>query len=122
MRSPWACPAHRRAGGLADLTLTLTYNDPDGVRAAFAEYGDRIACVIVEPVAGNMNCIRRRRLFGNAAEVCTDSGAVLILDEVMTGFASAWPAPGFYGIEADLTWAKSSAVACRWAPSAASGR
>jgi len=42
---------------LADLTLTLTYNDPEGLRAAFAEFGERIACVIVEPVAGNMNCI-----------------------------------------------------------------
>ena len=90
---------------LADLTLTLTYNDPDGVRAAFAEYGDRIACVIVEPVAGNMNCIPPAPGFlETLREVCTDSGAVLILDEVMTGFRFGLAgAQGFYGIEADLT-------------------
>ncbi|MDH4040449.1 MAG: glutamate-1-semialdehyde 2,1-aminomutase [Gammaproteobacteria bacterium] len=90
---------------LADLTLTLTYNDPDGVRAAFAGYGDRIACVIVEPVAGNMNCIPPAPGFLQALrEVCTDSGAVLILDEVMTGFRFGLAgAQGFYGIEADLT-------------------
>ncbi len=90
---------------LADLTLTLTYNDPDGVRAAFAEYGDRIACVIVEPVAGNMNCIPPAPGFlQTLREVCTASGAVLILDEVMTGFRLGLQgAQGFYGIEADLT-------------------
>ena len=90
---------------LADLTLTLTYNDPDGVRAAFAEYGDRIACVIVEPVAGNMNCIPPAPGFlETLREVCTESGAVLILDEVMTGFRFGLQgAQGFYGIEADLT-------------------
>ena len=42
---------------LADHTLTLTYNDPQGVRQAFSQFGEQIACVIVEPVAGNMNCI-----------------------------------------------------------------
>ena len=90
---------------LADLTLTLTYNDPAGVRAAFAEYGDRIACVIVEPVAGNMNCIPPAPDFlETLREVCTDSGAVLILDEVMTGFRFGLQgAQGYYGIEADLT-------------------
>jgi glutamate-1-semialdehyde 2,1-aminomutase len=90
---------------LADLTLTLTYNDPEGVRAAFAEYGERIACVIVEPVAGNMNCIPPAPGFlETLRQVCTDSGAVLILDEVMTGFRFGLQgAQGFYGIEADLT-------------------
>ncbi|MCP5129006.1 MAG: glutamate-1-semialdehyde 2,1-aminomutase [Pseudomonadales bacterium] len=90
---------------LADLTLTLTYNDPEGVRAAFAEYGERIACVIVEPVAGNMNCIPPAPGFlETLREVCTASGAVLILDEVMTGFRFGLSgAQGFYGIEADLT-------------------
>jgi glutamate-1-semialdehyde 2,1-aminomutase len=90
---------------LADLTLTLTYNDPEGVRAAFAEYGDRIACVIVEPVAGNMNCIPPAPGFlETLREVCTASGAVLILDEVMTGFRFGLQgAQGYYGIEADLT-------------------
>jgi glutamate-1-semialdehyde 2,1-aminomutase len=90
---------------LADLTLTLTYNDPESVRAAFAEYGDRIACVIVEPVAGNMNCIPPAPGFlETLREVCSASGAVLILDEVMTGFRFGLQgAQGFYGIEADLT-------------------
>lgn len=90
---------------LADLTLTLTYNDPEGVRAAFAEHGDRIACVIVEPVAGNMNCIPPAPGFlQTLREVCTASGAVLILDEVMTGFRFGLQgAQGFYDVEADLT-------------------
>ena len=90
---------------LADLTLTLTYNDSEGVRQAFSEYGERIACVIVEPVAGNMNCIPPAPGFlQTLREVCTDSGAVLILDEVMTGFRLGLQgAQGYYGIEADLT-------------------
>jgi glutamate-1-semialdehyde 2,1-aminomutase len=90
---------------LADHTLTLTYNDPEGVRQAFAEHGDNIACVIVEPVAGNMNCIPPIPGFlETLREVCTASGAVLILDEVMTGFRFGLAgAQGFYGIEADLT-------------------
>ena len=90
---------------LADHTLTLTYNDPEGVRQAFAEHGDRIACVIVEPVAGNMNCIPPIPGFlETLREVCTASGAVLILDEVMTGFRFGLQgAQGFYGIDADLT-------------------
>ena len=90
---------------LADHTMTLTYNDPEGVRKAFAEHGDSIACVIVEPVAGNMNCIPPAPGFMEALrEVCNDSGALLILDEVMTGFRFGLQgAQGFYGIEADLT-------------------
>jgi glutamate-1-semialdehyde 2,1-aminomutase len=90
---------------LADMTMTLTYNDPEGVRAAFAEYGERIACVIVEPVAGNMSCIPPEPGFlETLREVCSASGAVLILDEVMTGFRFGLQgAQGFYGIEADLT-------------------
>lgn len=90
---------------LADHTLTLTYNDADGVRQAFAEHGDNIACVIVEPVAGNMNCIPPAAGFlETLREVCTASGAVLILDEVMTGFRFGLQgAQGHYNIEADLT-------------------
>jgi glutamate-1-semialdehyde 2,1-aminomutase len=90
---------------LADLTLTLTYNDPEGLRKAFAEHGHRIACVIVEPVAGNMNCIPPTPGFlETLRELCTACGAVLILDEVMTGFRLGLQgAQGFYGIEADLT-------------------
>jgi len=90
---------------LADHTLTLTYNDAEGVRRAFAEHGESIACVIVEPVAGNMNCIPPSPDFlPTLREVCTASGAVLILDEVMTGFRFGLQgAQGYYGIEADLT-------------------
>jgi len=90
---------------LADHTLTLTYNDIDGVRRAFAELGERIACIIVEPVAGNMNCIPPAPGFLEVLrEVCTEHSAVLILDEVMTGFRFGLPgAQGHYGIEADLT-------------------
>ncbi len=90
---------------LADHTMTLTYNDPEGVRRAFAEHGDQIACVIVEPVAGNMNCIPPAPGFlETLREVCSSSGAVLILDEVMTGFRFGLQgAQGFYGIDADLT-------------------
>jgi glutamate-1-semialdehyde 2,1-aminomutase len=90
---------------LANYTLTLTYNDSAGVRRAFAEFGDEISCVIVEPVAGNMNCIPPQPGFlETLRDVCTASGAVLILDEVMTGFRFGLQgAQGFYGIEADLT-------------------
>ena len=90
---------------LADHTLTLTYNDAEGVRDAFARLGDRIACVIVEPVAGNMNCIPPVPGFlETLREVCDESGAVLILDEVMTGFRFGLQgAQGYYGVEADLT-------------------
>ena len=90
---------------LADHTMTLTYNDSDGVRRAFREYGDRIACVIVEPVAGNMSCIPPAPGFlQTLRDVCDDSGALLILDEVMTGFRFGLAgAQGYYGIDADLT-------------------
>jgi glutamate-1-semialdehyde 2,1-aminomutase len=90
---------------LADHTLTLTYNDPEGVRQTFAEHGDKIACVIVEPVAGNMSCIPPGPGFlETLREVCNASGSLLILDEVMTGFRFGLQgAQGFYGIEADLT-------------------
>ena len=90
---------------LADYTMTLTYNDVEGLRAAFAEHGERIACLIVEPVTGNMNCVLPSPEFLTAMrEVCNDSGAVLILDEVMTGFRFGMHgAQGHYGIEADLT-------------------
>lgn len=90
---------------LADHTMTLTYNDSEGVREAFARLGDKIACVIVEPVAGNMNCIPPQPGFlETLREVCNASGAVLILDEVMTGFRFGLAgAQGFYNIEADIT-------------------
>jgi glutamate-1-semialdehyde 2,1-aminomutase len=90
---------------LADHTMTLTYNDIDGLARAFSEHGARIACAIVEPVAGNMNCIPPLPGFLQALrDVCTQCGAVLILDEVMTGFRFGLQgAQGYYGIEADLT-------------------
>jgi len=90
---------------VADHTMTLTYNDSEGVRQAFSKYGNSIACVIVEPVAGNMNCIPPAPGFLQALrEACTASGALLILDEVMTGFRLGLQgAQGYYGIEADLT-------------------
>ena len=90
---------------LADHTMTLTYNDSEDLRRAFAEHGDTIACVIVEPVAGNMNCIPPQPGFlETMRELCSKHGAVLILDEVMTGFRFGLQgAQGFYGIEADLT-------------------
>jgi len=91
--------------GLAEHTITLQYNDADSVRAAFAEVGDDIACVIVEPIAGNMNMVRPEPGFLEALrEQCTAAGAVLILDEVMTGFRVAkGGAQSLFGIEPDLT-------------------
>jgi len=90
---------------LADHTVTLTYNDIAGVEAAFKEIGDEVACVIVEPVAGNMNCVPPIPGFLEALRSqCDQYGAVFIIDEVMTGFrVSATGAQGHYGVEADLT-------------------
>ena len=90
---------------LAELTLTLRYNDAEQVRQVFAEMGERIACVIVEPVAGNMNCIPPVPGFlETLREVCDQYGSVLIFDEVMTGFrVSLGGAQGHYGIRPDLT-------------------
>jgi glutamate-1-semialdehyde 2,1-aminomutase len=86
-------------------TLTLTYNDSESVKALFAEIGERIACIIVEPVAGNMNCIPPAPGFlETLRHVCDDYGSVLIFDEVMTGFrVGLQGAQGVYGIKPDLT-------------------
>ncbi len=86
-------------------TITLTYNDSDAVRSSFAELGDQIACIIVEPVAGNMNCIPPEPGFlQTLREVCNQYGSVLIFDEVMTGFrVGLGSAQGLYGIKPDLT-------------------
>ncbi|WP_269620802.1 glutamate-1-semialdehyde 2,1-aminomutase [Zhongshania sp. BJYM1] len=90
---------------LAEHTITLTYNDIDGVRAAFAEYGDQVACIIVEPVAGNMNCVPPIPGFLECLRECCDqNGTVLIIDEVMTGFRLGLQgAQGYYGVAADIT-------------------
>jgi glutamate-1-semialdehyde 2,1-aminomutase len=90
---------------LADHTITLTYNDIENVKQAFAEVGDQIACIIVEPVAGNMNCIPPEPGFlEGLREVCDEYGAVLIFDEVMTGFRVALGgAQAHYGVTPDLT-------------------
>jgi len=91
--------------GLAEHTITLQYNDTDAVPAAFADFGTDIACVIVEPIAGNMNMVPPEPGFlETLREQCTASGAVLILDEVMTGFRVAkGGAQALFGIEPDLT-------------------
>ena len=90
---------------LAEHTLTLTYNDADQVRQTFAEIGAEIACIIVEPVAGNMNCVPPVAGFlETLREVCDQHGSVLIFDEVMTGFRVALGgAQAHFGVEPDLT-------------------
>ena len=91
--------------GLAELTLTLEYNNPAPVREVFSKLGKEIACVIVEPVAGNMNCVPPVPGFlQTLRELCTQHGALLIFDEVMTGFRVALGgAQALYGIQPDLT-------------------
>ncbi|PCI09153.1 MAG: glutamate-1-semialdehyde-2,1-aminomutase [Gammaproteobacteria bacterium] len=90
---------------LAELTVTLPYNDLDAFNAAMKDIGAQTACVIIEPVAGNMNCIPPVDGFlEGVRETCTKHGAVLIFDEVMTGFRVALGgAQGHYGITPDLT-------------------
>ncbi len=90
---------------LAEQTLTLDYNNIDMVRDCFKQYGDKIACIIVEPVAGNMNCIPPVPGFlEGLREVCDEYGTVLIFDEVMTGFRVALGGvQAYYGIKPDLT-------------------
>ena len=91
--------------GLAEHTITLSYNDADAVRTAFDELGEQIACVIVEPIAGNMNMLPPVPGFlETLREQCTNAGAILILDEVMTGFRVAkGGAQALFNIEPDLT-------------------
>ena len=90
---------------LAQHTLTLSYNDLDQVRDIFRLQGSDIALVIVEPVAGNMNCIPPAAGFlEGLRELCTEHGSVLIFDEVMTGFRVALGgAQSLYGVIPDLT-------------------
>lgn len=89
---------------LADHTLTLDYNNAEQVRECFAKLGDQIACIIVEPVVGNMNCVPPVSGFLECLrEVCDQYGSILIFDEVMTGFrVSHTGAQGHYGVNADI--------------------
>ena len=88
-----------------ELTVQAPFNDLSAVRDAFARWGDEIACILVEPVAGNMGLVPPQPGFlEGLREVCDRHGALLILDEVMTGFRVAWRgAQGLYGVEPDLT-------------------
>ena len=91
--------------GTAETTMVLTYNDPQGLAEAFAKHGDKIAAVIVEPVVGNMNLIVPTPEFLKAMrELTAQYGAVLIFDEVMTGFrVGLKSAQGLFGITPDLS-------------------
>ncbi|NNG13502.1 MAG: glutamate-1-semialdehyde 2,1-aminomutase [Halobacteria archaeon] len=90
---------------VAEHTMTLTFNDLDSVRAAFELAGSEIAAIIVEPVAGNMNCIPPVPGFLEGLQsLCEEYGSVLIFDEVMTGFrVAAGGAQAHYGVTPDLT-------------------
>lgn len=90
---------------LAEHTLTLTYNDLDSVSQCFKQQGNEIACIIVEPIAGNMNCIPPQAGFlEGLRHLCDQYGVVLIFDEVMTGFrVSLGGAQELYDIKPDLT-------------------
>ena len=92
-------------GELAAHTITLSFNDAESVAKAFDEVGPEIACVIVEPIAGNMNMVPPEPGFlESLREHCTAHGAVLIFDEVMTGFRVAkGGAQALFGVEPDLT-------------------
>ena len=91
--------------GLAEHTITLPFNDVDAIHTVFAELGAQIACVIVEPIAGNMNMVPPVPGFLEALrDECTNADAVLIFDEVMTGFRVAkGGAQSVFGIKPDLT-------------------
>jgi glutamate-1-semialdehyde 2,1-aminomutase len=91
--------------GFTDTTLPLPFNSVDAVETAFRAHGDRIASVIVEPVVGNMGCVPPRPGYLEALrEITARHGALLILDEVMTGFRVAYGgAQGRFGIRPDLT-------------------
>ncbi len=89
----------------AKHTLTVSYNNLDEVKEIFNKYPEQIACIIIEPVAGNMNCIPPVEGFlEGLRKVCDEYNAVLIFDEVMTGFRVALGgAQAHYGIKPDLT-------------------
>ena len=90
---------------LAQHTITLSYNDSEQVKTILSDIGDQIAAIIVEPVAGNMNCIPATNEFLNTLrDVCNEYQSVLIFDEVMSGFRVAiGGAQSIYDIKPDLT-------------------
>lgn len=90
---------------VAEHTLTLPYNDLEAIDETFRELGEQIACVIVEPVAGNMNCIPPQPGFlEKLRSVCTAHQSILIFDEVMTGFrVSLGGAQTAYAVQPDIT-------------------
>ncbi|MGO3082436.1 MAG: glutamate-1-semialdehyde 2,1-aminomutase, partial [Psychrobacter celer] len=89
----------------AKHTITIPYNDPQAIKDCFEKWGDEIACVILEPIAGNMNMVIPTQEFHDTLRAqCTDNGAVLIFDEVMTGFrVGLGGAQAHFGITPDLT-------------------
>jgi len=90
---------------IAAATTTLPYNDAAALERCFSEIGREVACVIVEPVAGNMGCVPPLPGFlETLRELCTRHGALLVFDEVMTGFrVAAGGAQALYGVKPDLT-------------------
>jgi glutamate-1-semialdehyde 2,1-aminomutase len=90
---------------LANLTLIARYNDLDDVRAQLKEHGSKVAAIIVEPVAGNMGCVPPREGFLEGLRtICDEHGALLIFDEVMTGFRVAYGgAQTRFGVRPDIT-------------------
>ncbi|HEX6160668.1 MAG TPA: glutamate-1-semialdehyde 2,1-aminomutase [Thermoanaerobaculia bacterium] len=90
---------------LADLTLIARYNDLEDVRAQIADHATELAAIIVEPVAGNMGCIAPKEGFLRGLRtICDETGALLILDEVMTGFRVAYGgAQSLYDVKPDIT-------------------
>lgn len=91
--------------GIAQNTLTVPYNDLASVKLAFEHYGEDIAAIIVEPVAGNMGCVPPQPGFlEGLRDITTKAGSLLIFDEVMTGFRVGLnSAQGYYGVTPDLT-------------------
>ncbi|MGN1385590.1 MAG: glutamate-1-semialdehyde 2,1-aminomutase [Bacillus sp. (in: firmicutes)] len=91
--------------GVAKNTITVPYNDLESVRYAFEHFGEDIACVIVEPVAGNMGVVPSLPGFlQGLREITNQYGSLLIFDEVMTGFRVAYNcASGYYGVDPDIT-------------------
>ncbi|MGN1209615.1 MAG: glutamate-1-semialdehyde 2,1-aminomutase, partial [Duodenibacillus sp.] len=91
--------------GTTEHTLVLEYNNPQALEEAFRQYGDDIACVIVEAVAGNMNMVPATQEFMDTMRaLCTQYGALLIVDEVMTGFRVALKgAQSLYNVVPDIT-------------------